>query len=361
MNLLGLTYPQLVALFHRRYNRGPFHAAALYRAFYASANRNPAEVPELTDTPRFKKELQKDLDMARPAITAQTSEDGVTKLVFQLQDGHTVETVIIPMANHATVCISCQVGCRMGCRFCQTGQMGWIRNLSAAEIVAQVYTVKVAMGINVRNVVFMGMGEPLDNFDAVVQAIRVMEDQRGLDRAKRHITVSTVGLPRRIEQLAALNWPQLKLALSLNAPNDALRTDLMPINQKYPMESLKKTLSTYPLARGNALFIEYVLIKEINDQPEHARQLADYFGDLPVKLNLIPYNPRHQSPFQAPTDKDIEKFHQALIDKKIFVRIRSSKGAGIRAACGMLGISTNLLPLDNYMARIIIWCQYDII
>ena len=337
MNLLGLTYPQLVALFCKRYGRGEFHAAALYRSFYGAATQNPTDIIEFFTSPPLRRQIRSDLELSRPDVVAQTSEDGVTKLVFQLHDGHTVETVVIPMANHATVCISCQVGCRMGCRFCRTGQMGWIRNMSTEEIVSQVYTVKIAMGIDVRNVVFMGMGEPLDNFDPVVQAVRVMEDQRGLNIAKRRITVSTVGLPHKIDQLADLNWPQLKLALSLNAPNDELRSDLMPISRKYPLDRLQKALAGYPLARGNAIFIEYVLIKGVNDQREHARQLKDFFGDLPVKLNLIPYNPGYQSPFEAPTGRDVELFHRALIDQKIFVRLRSSKGAGIMAACGQLG------------------------
>lgn len=337
MNLLSLTYAQVVEHFRQTYDRGEFHANALYRAFYGDAELNLANVQEFSNSPKIGKRLQNDLDMARPRVVHRSSEDGVSKLVFQLKDGQNIETVVIPMANHCTVCISCQVGCRMGCRFCQTGQLGWIRNLSVDEIVAQVYTIKVEMGINIRNVVFMGMGEPLDNFDPVVQAIRVMEDQRGLNIAKSHITVSTAGLPHKIKQLAELNWPQLKLALSLNAPNDQLRDGLMPINRAWPMDTLKKMLATVPLTRGNALFMEYVLIKEVNDHPRYARQLAEYLQGLTVKLNLIPYNPRQQSPFQAPTDEDVQRFHQALIDQKIFVRLRSPKGAGIRAACGQLG------------------------
>jgi 23S rRNA (adenine2503-C2)-methyltransferase len=337
MNLLSLTYAQLVEHFRQKYDRGEFHANALYRAFYGDADFNIFNLPEFSNSPKLGQRIQKNLNMARPHVVERISEDGVSKLFFQLKDGRNIETVVIPMANHATVCISCQVGCRMGCRFCQTGQLGWIRNLNVEEIVGQVYTVKVEMGINIRNVVFMGMGEPLDNFDPVVQAIRVMEDQRGLNIAKSHITISTAGLPHKIKKLTELNWPQLKLALSLNAPNNQLRDGLMPINRTWPMETLKKVLATVPLARGNALFVEYVLIKDVNDHPRYTRQLAEYLEGLTVKLNLIPYNPGQRSPFQAPTQEDIHKFHQALIDQNIFVRLRSPKGAGIRAACGQLG------------------------
>jgi 23S rRNA (adenine2503-C2)-methyltransferase len=272
-----------------------------------------------------------------PQVVERIAAEEVVKLVFGLADGLRVETVVIPMANHSTVCISSQVGCAMGCRFCRTGRMGLLRNLTAAEIVAQVYTVKVLMGAAVRNVVFMGMGEPLDNFHNVVQAIGVLSDQRGLDIALRHITLSTVGLPRGIQRLAALGWPQLKLAVSLNAPDNRLRDRLMPVNRRHPMERLKEALSQYPLARGNAIFMEYVLIKGVNDDPRFAAALAAFFQGLDVKLNLIAYNPSDGSPFEAPAEGDLERFHRALIDQRVFVRRRSSKGAGILAACGQLG------------------------
>lgn len=337
MNLLNLTYAQLEDLFRQKYNRGAFHATALYRAFYRTPHFDLNKLPEFSSNPRLSAGLERDMAAIHPKIVAQKSEDGVTKLVFQLHDGLRIETVVIPMANHSTVCISCQAGCRMGCRFCQTGRKGWRRHLSTDEIVAQVYAIKVGMGIDVRNVVFMGMGEPLDNFDQVVHAIRVMEDQRGLNIAKRRITVSTVGLPGQIERLASLDWPQLKLAVSLNAPGDIIRDRIMPANIRFPMQDLKEALKTYPLARGNALFVEYVLIKDVNDDPRYAVLLADYLKNLPVKLNLIPYNPWPQSPFKAPGEEAVQRFHQALVEQKVFVRMRSSKGAGIRAACGQLG------------------------
>ena len=215
--------------------------------------------------------------------------------------------------------------------------MGFHRNLTAEEIVGQVYAVKVMMRLAVRNVVFMGMGEPLDNFDGLIQAIRIMEDQRGLNIAKRRMTVSTVGLVDGIRKLSEFNWPQIKLAISLNAGDDALRSRLMPINSRYPMAELRAVLERFPLARGNALFVEYLLIKGINDRREHARQLAAYLKGLPVKLNLIPLNSTPNFPYLAPSYEDISCFQQALIDEEIFVRLRSTKGADIRAACGQLG------------------------
>ena len=337
MNLLSLTYDQLEEQFRLRYGRGAYHAAALYRAFYTTRSLDLSQIPEFEQSNALAEEVGRDLDVPLPELTRHIEADGVTKLQLRLSDGLAVETVLIPMPHHATVCVSCQVGCRMGCRFCETGQMGLLRQLTTDEIVAQVYMVRIRLGAAVRNVVFMGMGEPLDNFNAVVQAIRVLEDQRGLNIAKRRITVSTVGLVPGIERLSELNWPQLKLAVSLNATANDQRSALMPINQCFDLQELRTALERYPLARGNVLLVEYVLIKNVNDTPEDARRLAGYLAGLPVRINLIPYNPRQASPFEAPTQEEVHRFHQALIKVGLFVHLRRSKGAGIQAACGQLG------------------------
>jgi 23S rRNA (adenine2503-C2)-methyltransferase len=337
MNLLELTYDQLLTEFRQRYARGGFHAAALYRAFYSQKVCDPAQLPAFAASPEFARRVAADLATTRPVIVDQCSQEGVTKLLFRLVDGLAVETVVVPMARHTTVCISCQVGCRMGCRLCETGRMGLRRSLSSAEIVAQVHAVKVGLGLDVRNVVFMGMGEPLDNFEQVVQAIRVLEDQRGLDIAKRRITVSTCGRVDGIRRLAALDWPQLKLAVSLNAADDETREALMPVNRIYDLADLKQALQDYPLARGNVLLMEYVLIAGVNDSDDDAQRLADYLEGLSARLNLIVYNPRRDSRYAAPSPEQLHRFHQALVARKVFVRLRRSKGAGIRAACGQLG------------------------
>jgi 23S rRNA (adenine2503-C2)-methyltransferase len=337
MNLLELTYDQLLTEFGQRYAKGAFHAAALYRAFYTDAACDPTMLPAFAASPALARRVRADLATTRPVIVDQCSQEGVTKLLFRLADGEAVETVVVPMTRHTTVCISCQVGCRMGCRLCETGRMGLRRSLSAAEIVAQVHAVRVDLGLSVRNVVFMGMGEPLDNFDNVVQAIRVLEDQRGLAIAKRRITVSTCGRVDGIRRLAALNWPQLKLAVSLNAADDETRNEVMPVNRQYNLATLKQALGDYPLARGNVLLMEYVVIAGINDREADAGRLADYLEGLSVRLNLIVYNPRRESPYAAPAPERLQRFHQALVDRGVFVRLRRSKGAGIQAACGQLG------------------------
>jgi 23S rRNA (adenine2503-C2)-methyltransferase len=338
MNLLSLTYAELTELFRQRYAKGGYHAAALYRSFFDSGPADWKRLPAFAASARLVGQIERDLLYRPLTIVRRETREGVTKLAFRLDDGLAVETVIIPMARHTTVCISCQVGCRMGCRLCETGQMGLRRQLSAAEIVAQVFAVKIELGFDVRNVVFMGMGEPLDNFDNVIQAIRVLGEQRGLNIAPRRITVSTAGIVEGIERLAQLNWPLLKLAVSLNAADDDLRTTLMPINARSGgLAALKQVLARYPLARGNVLLVEYVLIKGFNDQAQHVHQLAAFLEGLTARLNLIPYNPRRNSPYVAPDDADVIRFQQALIERGIFVRLRKSKGAEIRAACGQLG------------------------
>lgn len=337
MNPLALTCDELAEVFRIRYGRGLFHAAAVYRTVYRDPLPDIGKLPEFAASGGLAEEVRADLSIRVPEMVRQERRADVTKLVFRLVDGAEIESVVVPMANHISLCVSSQVGCRMGCRFCRTGQMGLRRNLTAGEIVGQVYAAKVLMGLPVRNIVFMGMGEPLDNFDELIRAICVLEDQRGLNIAARRMTVSTVGLVDGIQQLAALNRPQLKLAVSLNAPNDALRSALMPVNHRYPMAVLKSALRNFPLARGNALFIEYVLIKGVNDHRDHARQLSAYLRDLPVKLNLIPYNPAEHAAYRAPSPENVTRFREALVAEGLFVRLRNPKGADIRAACGQLG------------------------
>ena len=266
-------------------------------------------------------------------------EDGLIKFVTRLDDGLCIESVIIPMSSYSTVCVSSQVGCKMGCAFCETGSNGFYRNLDTEEIVEQIYTARFHFGYEIRNVVIMGMGEPLDNFDNVTQTIRIISDQRGLNIAKRHITVSTVGMAEGLRKLAGLGWQDLKLAISLNAPNDKIRSRIMPINHTFPMGRLRQALMDYPLKRKSAIFIEYVLIKGLNDTRESARQLAEYLKPLKTKVNLIPVNPNTYagSRFETPSQEDMNRFYGWLTENGLFVRKRTARGLGLMAACGQLG------------------------
>ncbi|PIE67781.1 MAG: 23S rRNA (adenine(2503)-C(2))-methyltransferase RlmN [Deltaproteobacteria bacterium] len=339
MNIFGRTHNQFVGDFRSRYGKGPHYSTAVYRHVMKAGKTFLDTLDVVAGKKDLIASLLADLDFSPIRLVKQMSDQGVIKFISRLADGLDIESVIIPMHRRKTLCVSSQVGCRMGCRFCRTGKMGLIRNLTAAEIVSQVFVARHQIGSKIRNVVFMGMGEPLDNWDNVVQAIRVMSDQRGLDISPRHITLSTAGLTGGINRLAQFDDPSVNLAVSLNAPNDDIRSLIMPINRAMPMASLRQSLMQFPLSRKSAIFIEYVLIKGINDRREHARALARFLAPInAVKVNLIPYNPEPGSEFNPPSAEAYEQFHAWLVAEKVFVRRRSEKGARIMAACGQLGL-----------------------
>jgi 23S rRNA (adenine2503-C2)-methyltransferase len=336
LEVFALTCAELAGELSRRYGKGFYHAAALTREIFKKGNTSLAGVPELSRSPSLALQLAEDLRLPACRIIAR-QQDEVIKFASALADGHLIESVIIPARGRTTLCVSSQVGCRMGCRFCVTGGMGWVRNLTADEIVWQVHAARFELGHRIDNIVFMGMGEPLDNFDQVIQAVRVMSDQRGLDLAHRHITISTAGHAEGIGKLAAMNWQQLRLAVSLNAADNELRSSLMPINHKYPLERLRNELLAFPLGKGGIIFIEYVLLAGINDGRDHARELARYLDGLPVRVNVIGYNGGSAAPYATPPPERVRRFCGWLADHKIFVRLRQSRGQGIMAACGQLG------------------------
>ncbi len=337
MNVLAYTHDQFVDVFRRQYGKGVHFSTAVYRQVLKTGGTAAAGLDALAPFPELAGQLERALLLSAGRLVKQVTEDGVVKFVTRLADDLEIESVVIPMFKRHTLCVSSQVGCRMGCRFCRTGRMGLLRNLTAAEIVGQVYTARHRLGVDIRNVVFMGMGEPLDNLDNVLQAIRVLADQRGMDIARRHITVSTAGLTGGIDRLAGASDTPVNLAVSLNAPTDAIRSAIMPINRSNPMAALRASLLGYPLARKAAIFMAYVLIQGLNDRPEHARALARFLSPLRVKLNLIPYNPEPGSELSPPSAEAYERFHAWLVAEKVFVRRRTEKGGGIMAACGQLG------------------------
>ncbi len=270
-----------------------------------------------------------------------------------------VESVLIPMVGSSgartyTLCVSSQIGCAMGCTFCETGQMGLIRSLTPDEIVAQWYTATHVLGIRPKNIVFMGMGEPMDNLDHVLQAIAVLKDHDGAAVPISQITVSTVGRVDGIEKLAAKvrepGWHRLGLALSLNAPNDAARSAIMPINRRWNLADVQKALLAWPQRSGNKVCIEYVLIPGVNDSRDNAREIAEFFRPFGLLaggrvagqtvmavLNLIPYNPRRNSPWPAPSEERVAEFMGWLTDLGVFTKRRRTKGREMMGACGQLG------------------------
>jgi 23S rRNA (adenine2503-C2)-methyltransferase len=267
------------------------------------------------------------------------SRDGSRKFLFRLCDGQHIETVLIPEKDHYTLCISSQVGCRRGCRFCMTAKGGWVRNLSAGEILSQVRDVQRWIqrqdGPPLTNIVFMGMGEPLDNLANVVQALSVVTDgDWGLKFSTRRVTVSTAGLVPRMADLGRA--APVNLAVSLNAADDGTRSQLMPINRKYPIAELLAACRAYPLPPRRKITFEYILMRDVNDRPSDARQLVALLRPLRAKINLIPFNEHPGSDFLRPAPEKVSRFQELLAAHHYTVIVRHSKGQDIGAACGQL-------------------------
>jgi 23S rRNA (adenine2503-C2)-methyltransferase len=269
----------------------------------------------------------------------------VIKFCQQTHDGYEIESVIIPMGGEIdgrdkrwrTLCLSSQIGCGRGCTFCQTAKMGLLRNLTVDEIVGQVRAAREHFGAQVRNVVFMGMGEPMDNLDNVIAAIVAMHEDREHQIPRRRITVSTVGRCDGIRRLGSLGWRRLNLAVSLNAPNDEIRSRIMPINRLEPMALLREAIAAYPVRAGGHVLIEYVLIKGVNDRPEHARQLVEYLANLRTCVNLISLNPIEGSTDESPDEATIDEFQTILMRSGQLAFRRWTKGQQAMGACGQLG------------------------
>ena len=280
---------------------------------------------------------EKTIIMTLECVKTQESVDGTKKYLFRLEDGHLIESVLIPERNHYTCCISSQVGCAMDCRFCLTAKKGLKRNLSPSEIIEQVIHVKRSIPDQdqLRNIVFMGMGEPLANYEAVKKTtINLMNDD-GMNFSKRRITLSTCGLVPGIKRLGS--EMNIKLAVSLNAPDDEIRDVLMPINRTYPLNKLLEACRTFPLHKGERITFEYVLIKEINDRDQDARNLAKLLTGIRSKINLIPLNPHRGTRMLPPSEETVLRFQDILLKKHLTAIVRESRGSDILAACGQLG------------------------
>ncbi len=281
----------------------------------------------------------------QPVVTTQI-EGETTKFCQRHDDGLETESVLIPMHRKSgettrTLCVSSQIGCAMGCRFCETAQMGLMRNLSASEIVAQWFAATHEIGVRPKNLVFMGMGEPMDNLDAVLQAVRVLAHHDGGGMAASNIAISTVGRVDGIARFAAFvrerGFHRCNLAVSLNAPNDEIRASIMPINRKHPMAELREAMLAFPPRAATAICVEYVLIPGVNERMEHCDELCAYLKGIRCSLNVIPYNPRRDSPWPAPSEEMVEAFLRRAIENGQFVKRRRTKGRDVMGACGQLG------------------------
>lgn len=342
VNLLGMP-PAELASFCVGLGEKPFRAIQLLKWMH---HRGVDDFDAMSDiSKKFRSQLAELAEIRAPEVVSRhDSVDGTIKWIIRVDGGSCVETVMIPESGRRTLCVSSQVGCSLDCSFCATGKQGYQRDLTAAEIIGQLWiaskelaTPEQTIAQAISNVVMMGMGEPLLNFDSVIASIRLMMEDNAYGMSKRRVTVSTSGVVPRIYDMAELVDPSL--AISLHAPNDELRNELVPINRKYPISMLLQACQDYLQAmpdRKRVITIEYTLIKGVNDQPEHAQELSKLLKDLPCKINLIPFNPFDLSNYEKPSNNTIFRFRDILQKNAYVVTIRSTRGDDIAAACGQL-------------------------
>jgi len=315
----------------------PFRARQLAQWLYQRGAGSFAEMTSLANAFRAKLQDRAWISYLQPA-EVQTSRDGTRKYRFLLSDGEGIESVLLPEKDHFTLCLSTQVGCALRCNFCLTGKRGAVRNLDSSEMIDQIVAVRATLPPEgkLTNLVLMGMGEPLENFQNVVRALEVIRSPAGLQFSHRRVTLSTAGIIPRIKELCSRRH-FVKLAVSLNASTEEQRSELMPINRKYPLKDLLATCRKIPLANREKITFEYVLIKGVNDSEEDAHRLTRLLKGIRAKVNLIPFNEHPGSHFQTPADETIRRFREVLMAEGFTAMVRQSKGSDILAACGQLG------------------------
>ena len=342
INLLGMTRAQLESFF-TEIGEKKFRAQQVMKWIHHQGVRDFQEMTNLGKALRDR--LSQTAEITPPIIDSQQdSADGTRKWAIKVAGGALVEAVLIPEGDRATLCVSSQVGCSLDCKFCSTGKQGFQRDLTAAEIIGQVWLAidsydgwQAGKGRVVTNVVMMGMGEPLLNFDNVVSSMELMCDDLAYGLSKRKVTLSTSGVVPALDQLADLS--DVSLAISLHAPNDAIRDQIVPINKRYPIAKLLSSARAYIDAqtdRKRVVTIEYTLLAGVNDQVEHARELAQLLDGYPCKINLIPFNDFPNSGFKRPSGNAVSRFWKVLMEAGFIVTVRTTRGDDIDAACGQL-------------------------
>lgn len=340
VDLLGMDRESMQAYF-TEIGEKPFRAAQVMKWIH---QHGVSEFDEMTDLSKALRDKLKRIAQVRtPKIVAeQHSDDGTIKWLLEVDHHNCIETVFIPEKSRGTLCISSQVGCALECRFCSTGQQGFNRNLENWEIIAQMWVANKALGCKpkeerrISNVVFMGMGEPLLNVTHVFPAARILMDDYAYGLSKRRVTISTAGVVPAIDKIK--EEVDVSLAISLHAPNNPLRDILVPINQKYPLEELMPALHRF-VEGGHSkkhVTVEYVMLDKVNDLPEHADQLIALLGDLPCKINLIPFNPFPNTEYKRSSNNAIHRFQQKLMEAGLNCTVRKTRGDDIDAACGQL-------------------------
>lgn len=331
MNFYGITPSELEEYF-KRMGENPAKAAILFDHVY---RRNAADVTPPQFSQRVNSRLSRDFTLGLPEIVEKHESEDAAKLLLRLSDGEFVETVLMRQHFGGSVCVSTQVGCAMACAFCQSGKLKRRRNLLVEEIVVQVVAIQREFGIRITNVSVMGIGEPFDNFDNVRRFCEILTAPKGLEIGEKHITVSTCGLVPEIYRYAELSHP-CNLAISIHAPDDELRSRLMPVNRRFPLGELIKAAEYFSVKANRRVTLEYIMLDGVNDEPFHAQQLAELIGERNFYVNIIPYNPTEYDKFGKSSHDRIMAFYDVLKKNKIGVTMRREFGSDLKAACGQL-------------------------
>lgn len=332
-NLLGLEEKALKQFFVEQSEK-PFRGTQVLKWIH---QKGVSKFEDMTDlSVELRQRLEQVACIEGPQIAEeQLSRDGTRKWLLQLADGNKIETVFIPEANRGTLCISSQVGCALNCRFCSTATQGFNRNLTTAEIIGQLWLATQKVESRISNIVMMGMGEPLLNYDAVLSAMAIMRDDNAYGLSRRRVTLSTAGLIPNILRLG--KEADVSLAVSLHASNDQVRDALVPLNKKYPIAELMLACKNYVgQDKRRHITMEYVMLKNVNDRQEHAKELIKLLRNIPCKVNLIPFNPFPMTKFECSDPETIEAFRQTLMQGDLIVTVRKTRGQDIDAACGQL-------------------------
>jgi len=335
VDLKNLTFQELKN-FITSFGKESYRSIQILRWLYQKGVHSIDEMTNLSN--KFRQELKEvgTLSSLHP-LRIEEARDGTKKFLFQLEDGNRIESVLIPDKSRLTLCISTQVGCALGCQFCLTGKKGWKRDLILSEILNQILAVRETLkgGASITNIVLMGMGEPLANYDHTLKAIELMTHPEAFKFSSRRITLSTVGLLPELERLSKEKI-SFRLAVSLNASDEETRNYLMPVNRRYPLRKLLEACRNFPLRPRTRITFEYVLVAGVNDAPQDARRLSKLLRGIPSKINLIPLNEAPGIPFKRPTEGTIKEFQEILMRDGFTAIVRASKGLEISAACGQL-------------------------
>jgi len=343
--IYNLNEQALTAEFAARYGKSAYHCRGTLQHLYNTGNlEGLAETEHFRSNRELARKIVTDFNCTLPPVSRVLEEEGTVKFTLGLHDGLEIESVIIPMKRHTSLCVSSQAGCARGCAFCRTARMGLVRNLSAAEIVAQYMTARFVFGKDIRNIVFMGMGEPMDNLDAVLTAVDILTNIYGAAVLPRRISLSTCGqcrglraLNERIRDEPDKNYHLLPLGISLHAANDVTRNSLMPVNREWPLAELRRTLLELPHARdADKIFFEYMVIPTVNDSREDAAALGLFMEGLRAKVNLIAFIAPGDSTLPGAERSDVDRFWSYLREMGITCFSRISKGENIQASCGQL-------------------------